>query len=215
MKKYPEKRTHVSGEELLVKYTLYPDLKLYEVDSDVFFQYEQYQRLDTPKTVHKTQRFPLNQVKMGTKMTLALEAERVLKNTVVSKKLVRESIREDGHFRPPSVFFRYYGYIELRIRDKPVRLQALEESPGKNVSLFDLFFPYSTPLHIVHDVFYDFMLFSKDHRELQGWVRFNHRNLPMVSITSAEQKNVFMWHADNSLLNTKETTYKELWHQYY
>jgi hypothetical protein len=53
----------------------------------------------------------------------------------------------------------------LKIRDKPIRLSSLD-SAGKTVSLFDLFFTYSTPLHLVHDVFYDFMMLDKDKRDV-------------------------------------------------
>lgn len=93
-------------------------------------------------------------------MSLALEAERLLKNIYISKKEIKEKLKTDGHYVPPTILFRFHGYIECKIRNKPLNQKCLEE-PGKSISLFDLYFKYNTPLHLVHDVFYDFMLVDR------------------------------------------------------
>ena len=72
-------------------------------------------------------------------MSLALEAERLLKNIYVSKKEVKEQLKKEGKYIAPTILFRFHGYIECKIREKPVNLEVLEEG-GKTVSLFDLFF---------------------------------------------------------------------------
>ena len=77
MKKYPNKSEYVTAEDILINYTLFSDLKLYEIDSKIFFNHKQNEE-DPNFKIEKEQRFCLNQVKLSTKMSLALEAERVL-----------------------------------------------------------------------------------------------------------------------------------------
>jgi len=42
MKYYPENKSEVNPDRLLIDYTLYPDLKFYEVSSDIFYEYKKH-----------------------------------------------------------------------------------------------------------------------------------------------------------------------------
>jgi len=65
---------------------------------------------------------------LSTKITFALEAERILKNIYINKKLVKEEIKKNGKYKPPGIFFRYYGYIYFKIRDMPINYLKLEDT---------------------------------------------------------------------------------------
>ena len=79
MKNYPKDK-YISPADLLVDYTLYPDLKFYEVSGDNFKN-----KVDESIKIEKKDRFELNRVKIVTKLTLTLEAERILKNIYIKK----------------------------------------------------------------------------------------------------------------------------------
>ncbi len=49
----------------------------------------------------------MNNIKIVTKISLALEAERALKNIFIKKEVVKQEIKEKGNFRCPEIMFRF------------------------------------------------------------------------------------------------------------
>lgn len=76
MKKYP--RVNPDATSMLVDYTIWNDLKLYSIHPDYY-----YQHADTTLGRKYFKPSPIFNLRLNTKLNLALEAERVLKNVYV------------------------------------------------------------------------------------------------------------------------------------
>lgn len=95
--------------------------------------------------------------RINTLLTITLEAERVFQNIMITKKDVKKIIQEKGSFEPPGVFFRYFGFIYVRIRRKGIIQERLEKlNDNDKISLFDLFFDYYSPIPVVHNKWFEF-----------------------------------------------------------
>ncbi len=118
---------------------------------------------------------------MSSKISLALESERVLKSIMINKKYIKEEIKKNGHYSTPIIYFRFLGFIKLKIRKKNINYENLMKD-GKYISLFDLYFHYSSPLLLVNDVFYDFRIINTNNYDTSGFVKLNHRPIPPIYI---------------------------------
>ncbi len=81
MKKYP-----ISDEpdalDLLINHTIYPDIKLYSVSSDLFYDYKT--NFNTLIHSNSFEKHKLKYFKLNTAINLSLEAERCLKNIYIN-----------------------------------------------------------------------------------------------------------------------------------
>ena len=92
----------------------------------------------------------------------------------------------------------------------------------KLISLFDLFFRYTTPILISNDEFYEIPLkqhgYTKDTttREGLGWIgnaHINHRPLEK-KIATGKERNIFTWKGPEKVTHQHEK-YLRTWGDYY
>lgn len=138
---------------------------------------------------------------------------------------VLKSLKETGSYEPPGVFFRYYGYIYTSLRRKPIVAENLQEhieAGEKVISVFDLFFRYSTPILMANPEYYEIPLKHSSYvqdtttREGLGWIgnaHINHRPVPKIIVNEGE-KNVFMWRGPMPVTPIQEK-YLRTWGVYY
>lgn len=134
-------------------------------------------------------------------------------------------MKETGWYEPPGAFFRYYGYIYVRIRRKPIiaeNLLAALQNGEKTISLFDLYFRYSTPILIANDEYYEIPLkhqsYVKDTTTREGisWLgnaHINHRSIDKKLVKPGE-RNIFMWTGPKTITPSHER-YLKTWGVYY
>jgi len=138
---------------------------------------------------------------------------------------VLNSLKKTGFYEPPGVFFRYFGFIYTRIRRKPIIAENLQEcikSGEKTISLFDLFFHYTTPILIANDEYYEIPLhhtaYIKDTttREGKSWIGNAHVNFRPIEkkIVNPNEKNVFVWKGSKQL-NSAHDRYMRTWGTFY
>lgn len=51
MKKYPIKHNHPHSENMLIDFTIYPDIKLFEVPANVFYNYNRFDKVDEKEII--------------------------------------------------------------------------------------------------------------------------------------------------------------------
>lgn len=105
--------------EQLTRYSIAPDIHLYEVPSKYFLNEEAAEQLRRANSVEGVEKYELTETKPNTLLTLSLEAERALHNVYVLADDVLREIKEKGSFTAPKVFLKYHGYIMVELRDKP------------------------------------------------------------------------------------------------
>lgn len=145
--------------------------------------------------MESVQKFELKDAKPNTLLTLSLEAERALQNIYVKVDDVLAETKEKGKYTPPSVFFKFQGYLMFQLRDKPFSsLQGFRNT--KYISLFDLYFDYYTPIFFKRS-YYDMYLTGladedpKLNTRYFGNVHINKRGIPCRYIEK-DQKVVVM-----------------------
>ena len=138
---------------------------------------------------------------------------------------MQKSLQETGFYEPPGAFFRFYGFIYIKIRNKPIIAENLEEHIKNNqnyISVFDLFFRYTTPILLANDEYYEIPLKHEGYitdtttKEGIGWlgnVILNHRPIKEMFVDNGE-KNVFFWRGSNSYAPT-ENLYIRAWSNHY
>jgi hypothetical protein len=179
MKLYPKKNPRAI--EMLIEYTVYPDIKIYQVNPSLLARNEE--------VTGDFEKGELRNVRINTLISLSLECERILKYTYVKVDDVLKSLKETGTYEPPGMFFNFLGFLYFRIRQKPIIAENLLEHiklGEKNITLFDLFFKYTTPILVANPDYYEFPVTHDIMRpELRsgngpiwvGNVRVNHRTL--------------------------------------
>lgn len=196
MKVYP--KTAPSATEMLLDYTIYKDLRFY---TTFLTKFTPELKASVEKGEVQVPRSPIEDHKTSDLVTLALEAERVLKNVYVDITQVKKEIETKGYYDPPGVFFRFNGSIYFKIRkSKPLNPNALGKK--KMVSLFELYFDLSSPIPYRHPLYKDLkvqdMYLSSDgvfgtNGGYAGYVKFNTFSIPEVTIKDAsKQRNVFV-----------------------
>lgn len=188
MKLYPTKNPRAI--DMLIDYTVYPDIKIYQVNPSLLKSDEE--TLDFEKG-------ELRNVRINTLISLSLECERILKYTYVKVDDVLKSLKEKGHYEPPGMFFNFLGFLYFRIRPKPIIAENLLEHiklGEKHITLFDLFFRYTTPILVANPDYYEIPVTHDIMRpELKsgngpiwvGNVRINHRTLNPYYINKQTQ----------------------------
>jgi len=219
MKTYPRKNPNAVS--MLVDYTIWNDIKIYNVP----YTYFHFEDEDLCRLTNDFEKNRIFNLRINTMLTYALEVERSFKNVHVKIDDVMESLKNTGTFEPPGVFFRYYGYIYAKLRRKPIIAENLQQSiknGDKTISVFDLFFKYSTPILVANDEFYEIPIrhsvYVKDTTtsEGMGWignVHLNHRPLEKKLWVPGE-KNIFLWRGTKAV-NSEEDRYLRTWGAYY
>ena len=136
-----------------------------------------------------------------------------------------EDLKEKGYYDPPVVCMRFWGFIMIKIRRKPIVAENLLESMQKKedyISLFDLFWRYSTPILLANYDDYVFPIRSTRFipdtttREGMAWLGFvtlNHRQLPK-KVVRKNDRNIFMWQGKPTA-DPSESDYIGYWSNYY
>ena len=75
-------------------------------------------------------------------------------------KDVVDEIEAKGKYTPPTVLFKYYGFIMFQIRDKPLSLINYRNT--EYVSIFDLFFDYYSPIPIKRHEYNEYVVGLND-----------------------------------------------------
>jgi hypothetical protein len=200
MKKYPLQDP--SPTDMLLNYTIYPDIKLYST-----FLY----KLKDPKFRDGVQtgkrqipRNRLTYIQPNKYLTISLEAERVLKHVYIDIEKLVNILETKGHYEPPGIVMRYWGPIYFKIRGNlPMKTGWVEEykkSGKRYVSLFDLYFNYSSALPYTHPKFYDFFVVNRENIidtsvnkgiTYGGEVHLNHRDIEK-KILRGDEKVILM-----------------------
>lgn len=116
-------RPDTNALDMLINYTIFPDLKFYYVSPDYFYNPEsQYVK------TNDFQKHPLRRSRINTKITHALEAERCLQNIHVKVADVWKQINDSGDYTPPGIFMKYFGYVYFTIRKKPIIIDNLKNA---------------------------------------------------------------------------------------
>ena len=121
---------------------------------------------------------------------------------------------------------RYQGFIMMKLRKKPIIVENLKEAIEKKeqtISLFDLFWRYSTPILLANYNYYDFMVRHTKYipdtttNEDMGWignVHLNHRPL-IQKILKGDEKGVFMWQGGKKVETGAEERYIQTFMVFY
>ena len=200
MKVYPQRAP--SATEMLLDYTIYKDVKFY---TTFLTKFTPELKTAVEKGEAEVPRCPIEDHKTSDLVTLALEAERVLKNVFVDVTQVKKEIETKGFYDPPGVFFRFNGSIYFKIRkSKPLNPNALAKK--KMVSLFELYFDLSSPIPYRHPLYKDLKVQdlypSSDGRfssngGYAGYIKFNLFSIPEVTVKDvSKQRNVFVLGAE-------------------
>ena len=134
-------------------------------------------------------------------------------------------LKEKGIYEPPVVNMRFWGFIMIKIRRKPIIAENLLEGMNRKedyISLFDLFFRYSTPILLAN--YDDYVFPIKGHRFIPdtttregmawlGFVTLNHRPLPR-KVVGKNDKHIFMWQS-KSERDPSERDYIGYWINFY
>lgn len=113
MLKYPNQDP--SANEMLVKYTIWKDIKVY---STWFDPLEKDKQLFDEIIAGKVNipRSPVTNHRLNVYLSIALEAEKRFKSIYVDTNEVRRQIEEKGFYDPPGVMFRFKGPLYVKIR---------------------------------------------------------------------------------------------------
>ena len=189
LKKRPHMLAYPTGEDpdifdQLIKYSIAPDIHLYEVSSKYFLNKEDFDEVQQLKTVENIPKYEMKEVKPNTLLSLSLEAERALQNVYIKVDDILEEIEEKGKYTPPKVMFKFKGYIMAEIRDKPFStLQCFRNT--KYISLFDLYFDFYSPVFFKRSYFNMYLTgFNDDSNEARkntryfGNVHLNNHSIP-------------------------------------
>ncbi|CAD8090571.1 unnamed protein product [Paramecium sonneborni] len=174
--------------DMLLNYTIFPDLEFYFVSPELFYEDEKY--------FLKSDQFTKNimrKCKLNYRITHAIEAERCLQNIFVPVEEVLNQIEKNGEYTPPGIFMQFYGYIYFKIRHKPVIIENLIKSK-QYISLFDLYFHYQTPIPYYYDTLNEFQIFNDAGNTLSHWegnVYFSTKSLDRFYL-KGNVKNIFM-----------------------
>lgn len=113
MLKYPNQDP--SANEMLVKYTIWKDIKVYstwfdslENDKEIFDEIIS-GKFNIPRS-------PVTNHRLNVYLSIALEAEKRFKSVYVSTNDIRKQIEEKGYYDPPGVMFRFKGPLYIKIR---------------------------------------------------------------------------------------------------
>ena len=131
----------------------------------------------------------------------------MLQNVYVRVRDVISEIEQKGKYHPPYVFFRFYGFIMVSIREKPISLKNYRDTDF--ISLFDLYFNYYSPIFFKKDK-YSHYLVGEDDEKFFGWVHLNNRKTVPYYLKKKE-KVVFMTYENSTL----SPLYKKIWSNYY
>jgi len=101
MKKYDKKT--VDAIDNLINYTIYPDLRIYYLMNTLSDTKEELLLGD-----HLNKNYVFNWF-VSNKFTVALEAERLFKNTFVKVSNVMEKLKSEGVYEPPAIVFTFHG----------------------------------------------------------------------------------------------------------
>lgn len=148
---------------------------------------------------------------MNSLISLSLEAERCLQNTLIKASDILEEIEKTGKYTPPKIFFNFRGFIMFEIREKPFSL--LNYKGWEYVSLFQLYFDYYSPIYFRHPYFSQFRVYHEPNRHRHfGFVNFNLQELS-IQVVKKNQK-IVVFH--NDFANEEfEVSDWENYYQYY
>jgi len=154
-----------------------------------------------------------------------LESERVLKHLHVKVSDVMKSLREKGYYEAPGAFFKFFGFMYVKIHRKPIAVENLKaclDNNEKYISVYDLFFNYSTPILLANNQFFEIPLKHESYipdtttKEFCGWIgnaTLNHRSLKDKVVENGK-KNAFFWRGSSEPTN-RESRYIHTWGNHY
>jgi DnaJ domain len=220
IKVYPKKAP--SATDMLLDYTIYKDLRFY---STFLTKFTPELKSSVEKGEVQVPRSSIEDHKTSDLVTLALEAERVLKNIYVDITQVRKEIETKHYFDPPGVFFRFNGSIYFKIRkSKPMNPNALSRKK-RIVSLFELYFDVTSPIPYRHPLYKDLKVgdryISSDglfysNGGYGGYVKFNTFPIPEVTVKDvSKQRNVFVLNPDlnSDLASFYDDMFNQIYHR--
>ncbi|CAD8131411.1 unnamed protein product [Paramecium pentaurelia] len=169
-----------TSEKMLADYTIYGDLKWFEVDPE---EWEKPEEEMIMKDENEIVKHPIRRALINERLTHAFEAERILQSIFVNVNDVLSEIERTGTYTPPGIFFRFYGYVYFQIRRKPINIENLVKAQ-KYISLFDLFFQYQTPVLYYHNQYLEI--------PLKPAIFDNIDWLPNAYINSKQQAKIYL-----------------------
>eukprot|EP01017_Pseudomicrothorax_dubius_P036207 TRINITY_DN5164_c0_g2_i1.p1 TRINITY_DN5164_c0_g2~~TRINITY_DN5164_c0_g2_i1.p1 ORF type:complete len:174 (+),score=19.39 TRINITY_DN5164_c0_g2_i1:13-534(+) len=135
---------------------------------------------------------------------------------------LKKILKEKGEYKPPAVLFQYFGFNMIKIRKKP--MIAAFDNDEAWVSLFDLYFRYTTPLTIRFPEFYEFPV--KFYANTEGrttensgiWLGkayLNHRSITPLKLKGNEKHVRIHTHFRESNTFNSVFRYSQAWGNYY
>ena len=203
--------------EMLVNFTIFPDIKLYQTKSKYFeLPDEEFKKL-SKKEIEKNL---LENAKAKTLVSLSLEAERILKKININVPELKEELKEKGYYESPLIIFRYMGYIAFKPRKIVLSNEQISSLLSQEISLHNLFLDYSSPLPYAYYNYYDIpiggyekvsgRIDSQFSRNI-GEINFNHRDI-QKKVIGKKDKVIRMF---KSKFTSDESIYKKTWEDFY